>query len=79
MILMMVGIVYFLIIRPQRRRDRERTDLLGRIKVKDDIVTIGGIHGKILSMKEDEVTLLIDARKDIQMKVARASVSPSLG
>ena len=61
--------------RSPKRRDQERKSLLGSIQVKDNVVTIGGLHGKIIAMKDDEVTLLIDARKDVQIKVVRSSVS----
>lgn len=46
-----------LIIVPQRKRDKKIKDMLSNIKVGDNIKTIGGIYGKVLSIKEDLVTV----------------------
>jgi preprotein translocase subunit YajC len=54
---LMVGIFYFLLIRPQQRRARQQRDLVQSLDVGDEVVTIGGIHGVIVEIDEDEVTL----------------------
>jgi preprotein translocase subunit YajC len=54
---LMVGIFYFLLIRPQQRRARQQRDLVQSLDVGDEVVTIGGIHGVIVDIDEDEVTL----------------------
>ena len=74
-LILMFVVMYLLLIRPQRRREKERQAMLGEIKAKDHVVTIGGIQGKVVSIKDNEVVLLIDARKDVQIKVTRASIS----
>ena len=50
-----------------------------KLKEKDKVITAGGIHGQVVSLTDDEVILRIDARKDIQIKVTRGSVSTIKG
>ncbi|NLC76183.1 MAG: preprotein translocase subunit YajC, partial [Clostridia bacterium] len=42
------GIIYFLMIRPQQKQQKQRMEMLNSVKVNDRIITIGGIHGKIV-------------------------------
>lgn len=53
----MVIIFYFLLIRPQKKKQKEIKDMRDNIKVGDDIVTIGGIMGKVLLVKEDYIVI----------------------
>lgn len=64
-ILMLVGIVvifYFLMIRPQRNKDKKQKEMLGSMDVGDGVTTIGGIVGRIVSMKDD--TVLVETGSD---------------
>jgi len=59
-ILMMVAlfaIMYFMMIRPQKKRDKLVKEMLAGLIVGDKIVTIGGIVGKITSIKDDEIVI----------------------
>ena len=53
----MVAIFYFLLIRPQRKKDKQVKDMLSALKVGDRICTIGGLYGTIAALKDDTVTL----------------------
>ena len=53
----MVAIFYFLLIRPQRKKDKQVKDMLAALKVGDRICTIGGLYGTIAALKDDTVTL----------------------
>ena len=57
MMLAMVAIFYFLLIRPQRKKDKQVKDMLSALKVGDRICTIGGLYGTIAALKDDTVTL----------------------
>lgn len=60
MILVMVGmfvIMYFLTIRPQKKKQAEEQKLRDSIQIGDEITTIGGIQGRIVTVKEDSVIL----------------------
>ena len=56
--ILMVAIFYFLLIRPQRKRDKAERDMRNSIQVGDEISTIGGFIGKVVSMKDE--TLVIE-------------------
>ena len=57
MIVAMVAIFYFLMIRPQKKKDKAVKDMLAALKTGDRICTIGGFYGTIAAIKDDTVTL----------------------
>lgn len=57
---LIIAIFYFLIIRPQRKRDKETKDMLAAIKKGDKVVSIGGIHGTVMVVKENSVVVKVD-------------------
>lgn len=65
--------LYFLMILPERQRRKQQQSMMSSLKVKDKVVTVGGIIGTISSIneKEDEVTLRLDEGK---MKVLKSSI-----
>lgn len=65
--------LYFLMIRPQRRRMREQAALQSGLEVGDEIVTTSGLYGFITGFDEDRVWLEID--DDVQIRLARAAIS----
>ena len=56
-----VVIFYFLLIRPQRKRDKELKAQMDALKVGDQVTTIGGIVGKVANIKDDEITISTSA------------------
>lgn len=58
-IIIMFAIFYFLLIRPQQKKSKQRNAMLAAIKKGDKIVTIGGMHGTIQELSDDSVTLRI--------------------
>jgi len=54
-LVVIVGVLYFVMIRPQRNRTKKEKELRENIQVGDEIVTVGGIYGRIVSLKEDSV------------------------
>jgi len=73
--IMMAAIMYFLMNRPQRKKEKERKALLDRIKKDDHVVTIGGVHGVVMSVSEESVVLRVDDEKNIRIKFARSAIS----
>lgn len=69
--LMLVG-AYFLLIRPQRRRQREQTSLQGALSEGDEVITTSGMYGFITGFDGDIIWLEVD--DNIQIRVARAAV-----
>ena len=66
------AIFYFMIIRPQQKRAKEREKLLASLKKGDKVVTSGGLHGTISGL--DEKTCLIDVGNNVKMKFERSAV-----
>lgn len=66
-------IFYFLLIRPQRKKDKQVKEMLDNLKVGDRICTIGGIYGAIKQIKDDTVTLAV-GNQDMTMVVARWAI-----
>ncbi|MBU8914187.1 MAG: preprotein translocase subunit YajC [Spirochaetales bacterium] len=66
-------IFYFLIIRPQNKKKKDAAELLKALKKGDRVVSIGGIHGTIQSLKDDTVVLKVDGSTKITM--SRSAVS----
>lgn len=58
-IIIMFAIFYFLLIRPQQKKQKTRNAMLSAVKKGDKIVTIGGVHGTIQELADDTVTLRI--------------------
>ena len=57
MLVLMVAIFYFMLIRPENKRKKEAENMRSKLKVGDNVTTIGGITGKIVSIKEDSFVL----------------------
>lgn len=63
MMVAMVAVFYFLLIRPQRKKDKAVKNMLAALKVGDRVCTIGGIYGSVTGIKDDTVTLVVGAPK----------------
>jgi preprotein translocase subunit YajC len=71
-----IAIFYFLIIRPQNKKQKETQKMLSALKKGDKVVTIGGIHGTIQSVKEQSVVLKVDDNTKIEFN--RSAISSIL-
>jgi len=69
-------IFYFLLIRPQQRRQRDLETLLKGLEKGDDVVTAGGLHGKVVGVSDDVLTVEIAALKGerVRVKVSRSKI-----
>ncbi len=66
-------IFYFLLIRPQKQKEKEHQKMLAGINKNDEVVTSGGIHGTVVSVKEKTLTLRID--ENVKMEIEKNSVA----
>jgi preprotein translocase subunit YajC len=72
-----IGAFYFLLIRPQRKKAKEEKKMRDSLQVGDDIITIGGIYGRVISLKED--TIVIESKSDhSKMTIARWALQSNL-
>ncbi len=74
---LIILIFYFLIIRPQRKRDKETKAMLAAMKKGDRVVTIGGIHGTIITVKDQTVVVKVDDSARIEFSKSAISTVTS--
>ncbi|MBM2837403.1 MAG: hypothetical protein HW415_28 [Deltaproteobacteria bacterium] len=72
-LIVIFAIFYFLLIRPQQKQLKAQRGMLDSLKVGDNVVTSGGLHGKIVGLTETILTLEI--AKDVKIKVEKSSIS----
>ena len=70
---LMFAVFYFLLIRPQRKKDKKVKDMLSQLKVGDRISTIGGIFGTITSIKDDTIELNV-GKDNVKLIMARWAI-----
>ena len=76
--ILMFVIMYFLLIRPQYKKQKEQKTMIETLKKGNRVVTNGGMHGTIVGMKEKEGILVLQVAKDVKVEVSRGSVSQVL-
>ena len=72
-ILLMFLVLYFLIIFPQQRKQKQHREMLNELKKGDRIVTSGGLHGMVANIKENIVVLEVD--KKVNVNVEKSAIS----
>ncbi len=75
MIVALIAIFYFLMIRPQQKKQKEIRKFRESIKAGDRIITAGGIHGKVTAVKDD--TFTINIANDVNIRIDKGSVYPT--
>lgn len=73
-IILIFGVFYVLIIRPQQKKMEEQNKMIKALQRGDRIITSGGIHGKIVKVENDD-NLIIEIADGVQIKVVRSHVS----
>jgi preprotein translocase subunit YajC len=72
-IILIFAIFYFLLIRPQQKQKKEHQNLLSNLKVGDNVLTNGGIYGRITGIKDDKLTVEISDK--VRVKVSRGHIA----
>ena len=67
------GLFYLLILRPQQKQSRQKENMMKSIKRGDKVVTAGGIHGRVVNAEEDLLT--IEISKGVNIQISRANIS----
>lgn len=70
--LLIFGVFYLLLIRPQQQKAKEHKAMLDNLKKGDSIITQGGIYGKIVSITDD--TAIVEVADKVRLKVSRAAI-----
>lgn len=66
-------VFYFLLIRPQKKAQDEHKKMVAGLKKNDEVITAGGIHGTIMNVKDNTVTLKVD--DNVKVEVQKSSVT----
>jgi len=72
-LLAFIAAMWFLLVRPQRAKQRQHAALLGGLKVGDEVITAGGIYGEVKSLDHERVRLEVDA--DVEIVVSRRAIA----
>jgi len=73
MMVLMFGILYFFMIRPQQKKAKDQKKFTEEIKRGDYIVTIGGLHGRIAEIEDD--TFIVEVERGARIKFSKSAVS----
>ncbi len=76
-LLLIFAVFYFLLIMPQQKKAKAHKQMLSELKKGDDVVTNGGIHGKIVGIAEQAITLNVG--ENVKIKVSRDAISYKKG
>ena len=72
MLLIMFAIFYLLLIRPQQKRAKQHKELIESLKSGDQVITAGGIHGKVVAVQDTLAT--VEIASGVRIKINRASI-----
>lgn len=72
-IILIYIIFYFILIRPQKKEQKEHKNMIDNLKKNDEVVTTGGIHGTIVNVKENTFVLRVD--DNVKMEINKNAIS----
>jgi preprotein translocase subunit YajC len=74
-LILMFVVMYFLMLRPQRKQQKEREMMISNLKKNDHVVTHAGIYGIVKQVQDGDIILAIDESKDVRIKVAKTAIA----
>ena len=72
--LAIIVIMYFLMIRPQVKKQKERQKMIDAIQKGDNVVTSGGIHGKVMGFTDNDKTVILKVDDNVKLNVDRSAI-----
>lgn len=78
MILILI-LFFWMTNRSQKKKQQEREEMVDSIRARDDVVTIGGIHGRVVDVDAETFTLRIDPKNDIRITINKSAVARKAG
>ncbi len=74
-LMLIIGIFYFFIIRPQQTQKKERERMLEALQKGDEVTTVGGIYGKILGFKNDGKVIVVKVDSNTNLNIDRSAIT----
>ena len=71
--ILIFGIFYFLLIRPQQKRQKDHQKTISELKKNDEVITSGGIHGTIVNVKEN--TFMVRVDDNVKLEISKSAVA----
>ena len=75
LLLLIFGIMYFLLIRPQQKKVKEHQAMLSALRRGDQIITQGGVVGKIVKVKDDANEVEVEIAKGVNVRVVKSTIA----
>ena len=75
-VVIFIALIYFVMIRPQKKRQKEHDNLVNTLSLGVEIVTIGGIHGEVSRIKDD--TLWIKVSNNVEIEIEKSAVGRTI-
>jgi preprotein translocase subunit YajC len=72
-LILMFVVFYFLLIRPQQKKQKEHRQMLSEIRKNDEVITSGGVHGTIVNIKDKTYSLRVD--DNVKIEVSKSAVA----
>lgn len=72
-LVLMFAVFYFLLIRPQQKRQKDRNNMLNALQKGDNVITIGGVHGNIVELTDEKATLKVS--ENVRMQFERSAIN----
>ena len=77
LMIVLIGVMYFIMIRPQKKRQKEEQEMRNSLEIGDEIITIGGIVGKVVTIREEDLIIETGADRN-KMKIQRWAVNTNV-
>ena len=74
----MAILFWLFIVRPEKKRQKEKEALTSSLKKSDKVVTIFGMYGTIVDIDGEDITLMVDQKKEVKMRVRRSAIDQVL-
>jgi preprotein translocase subunit YajC len=76
--ILIIAIFYFMLIRPQKKKEKQTQAMLNAVQVGDDVVTIGGIYGTVVRIKDDKLFIETSKQEKTMIEIARWGIKDVL-
>ena len=72
--ILIIVVMYFLMIRPQAKKQKEKQRMVDALKKGDNVVTNGGIHGKVMGFTDDNKTVIVKVDDNVKLNVDKSAI-----